>query len=1097
MLSMGSIGAFASKIFGSANDRKVKTYRPRVAVIAALEEQLSGLTDAELRERTKDFKRQLDEGATVDDILVEVFATVREAGKRSLGQRHFDVQMIGGMVLHGGNISEMKTGEGKTLVATLPVYLNALTGRGVHVVTVNDYLARRDSEWMGSVYKFLGLTVGCIIHGLDDDERRDAYNCDVTYGTNNEYGFDYLRDNMKTSAEEMVQFGHRPAMRGIKRAVAGLSALEDQDDRAVAGPMLNELMGRINRNGAMLDRLYASADHATQQSWIDTKAEVGTLLQSLGEDAAPRTAIEVLTKVSEKINGAYQPFGLPMTLADDQPIEHHYAIVDEVDSILIDEARTPLIISGPTEDRADLYISIDALMHKLVDGDYDVDLKQKQVALSEAGNVHIEALLKEAGMLKGEDLYDIENVTVVHHVNQALKAHKLFHLDRDYIVKDGEVVIIDEFTGRMMAGRRYSEGLHQALEAKEKVDIKPENQTLASITFQNYFRLYDKLAGMTGTATTEANEFMDIYSLDVIEVPTNVGIGRKDEDDEVYRTVAEKHRAIVAELADCHRRGQPVLVGTTSIEKSEELSRLLKDKKYIRDLSAYMRKQSETLKPGKEDALITSLNEVAGYMDELVKNAGNGDVIPHYVLNARFHEQEASIVAQAGVPGSVTIATNMAGRGTDIQLGGNVDYRLRDWTNEQVVKVEPPNESETAAERARIQADVATKKRVALEAGGLYVVGTERHESRRIDNQLRGRSGRQGDPGRSKFYLSLEDDLMKIFGGDRMDGMLTKLGLKEGEAIVHPWINRALEKAQQKVEARNFDSRKYVLKYDDVMNDQRKVIFERRIEIMGQDDVSDAIAGMRQEIIHELVAETIPENKYAEQWDTTKLHDELQRTFDIDLPIAAWAAEEGIADQEIRARVMKAIDDKAAAKTAEIGLENMHHIEKMVLLQTMDHLWREHIITLEHLRQVIGFRAYGQRDPVNEYKQEGFHHFETMLAKLREATVGQLMRVAIAPDQTGEELAQQMQPPEPPPMTMIHDTPEALGVTKEEFELAQSVLAREGRSAAPEIRQPMHVRKADGAIDPKDPTTWGRPSRNQPCPCGSGKKYKHCHGKHE
>jgi preprotein translocase subunit SecA len=1097
MLSMGSIGAFASKIFGSANDRKVKVYRPRTTSIAALEDDLSGLTDAQLRERTQDFKRQLDEGATVDDILEAAFATVREGGKRALGQRHFDVQMIGGMVLHGGNIAEMKTGEGKTLVATLPVYLNALTGRGVHVVTVNDYLAKRDSEWMGTVYTFLGLTVGCIVHGLDDDERRDAYNCDVTYGTNNEYGFDYLRDNMKNSAEEMVQFGHRPAMRGIKRAVAALSLLEDQDDRTVAGPMLNDLMSRVNRNGAMLDRLYMAAPETVQQTWLTTKTEVGTLLQSLGEDAAPRTAIDVLTKVSDQIVGAYRPFGLPMTLSDDEPIEHHYAIVDEVDSILIDEARTPLIISGPTEDRADLYISIDALMQKLITGDYDVDLKQKQVALSEAGNIHIEALLKDAGMLKGDDLYDIENVTVVHHVNQALKAHKLFHLDRDYIVKDGEVVIIDEFTGRMMAGRRYSEGLHQALEAKEKVDIKPENQTLASITFQNYFRLYDKLAGMTGTASTEANEFMDIYSLDVIEVPTNVTIARKDEDDEVYRTVAEKHRAIVAELVDCHRRGQPVLVGTTSIEKSEELSRLLKDKKYIRDLAAYMRKQVETLKPGKEDALIASLNEVAGYMEDQVKTAGNGDAIPHYVLNARFHEQEASIVAQAGVPGAVTIATNMAGRGTDIQLGGNVDYQLRDWVNAKSLNGGAPDETATATERTRIQTDVAAKKRTALDAGGLYVVGTERHESRRIDNQLRGRSGRQGDPGRSKFYLSLEDDLMKIFGGDRMDGMLTKLGLKEGEAIVHPWINRALEKAQKKVEARNFDSRKYVLKYDDVMNDQRKVIFERRIEIMGQDDVSDAISGMRQEIVHELVAETIPENQYAEQWNTTKLHDEIERIFDLDLPIAAWAAEEGIADQEIRERVMKAIDDKAAGKITEIGPENMHHIEKMVLLQTMDHLWREHIITLEHLRQVIGFRAYGQRDPVNEYKQEGFHHFESMLAKLREATVGQLMRVAIAPDQTGEELAQQMQPPEPPPLTMTQDTPEALGVSKEEFELAQSVLAREGRAPAPDAKQPMQVRKAEDQIDPADPTTWGRPSRNQPCPCGSGKKYKHCHGRHE
>jgi preprotein translocase subunit SecA len=587
MLSMGSLGALASKLFGSANDRKVKTYRPKVATIAALEDEVAPLSDEDLRRRTQDFKRQIAEGASLDDLLPAAFATVREAAKRSLKQRHFDVQMIGGMVLHGGNISEMKTGEGKTLVATLPVYLNALTGRGVHVVTVNDYLAKRDSEWMGQVYKFLGLTVGCIVHGLDDDQRRDSYNCDVTYGTNNEFGFDYLRDNMKSSAEEMVQFGHRPAVRGLKNAVARFETLEDKDDRKAAGPILNDLMSRINRNGAQLDRLYMMSGDALQADWNATKTSIGELLQGMGDDPAPTVAHEALAKAADKLADAYRPFGLPMTLADDQPIEHHYAIVDEVDSILIDEARTPLIISGPTEDRAELYNTIDALMLKLKETDYDLDLKQKQVALNEAGNEHMERLLREIDMLKGDSLYDIENVTTVHHVNQALKAHKLFHLDRDYIVKDGEVIIIDEFTGRMMAGRRYSEGLHQALEAKEHVEIKPENQTLASITFQNYFRLYDKLAGMTGTATTEANEFMDIYGLDVIEVPTNIGIGRRDEDDEVYRTSPEKARAIVSELVDCHRRGQPVLVGTTSIEKSEELSALLKDRKYIKDLAVY------------------------------------------------------------------------------------------------------------------------------------------------------------------------------------------------------------------------------------------------------------------------------------------------------------------------------------------------------------------------------------------------------------------------------------------------------------------------------------------------------------------------------
>jgi preprotein translocase subunit SecA len=1100
MLSMGSIGALASKIFGSANDRKVKTYRPKVATIAAFEAEVAALTDDGLRARTKAFKRQIAEGTSLDELLPAVFATVREGAKRSLKQRHFDVQMIGGMVLHGGNIAEMKTGEGKTLVATLPVYLNALTGRGVHVVTVNDYLAKRDSEWMGQVYRFLGLTVGCIVHGLDDDQRRDAYNCDVTYGTNNEFGFDYLRDNMKSSAEEMVQFGHRPAIRGLKKAVTRLEELEDKSDRKAAGPLLNELMNRINRNGATLDRLYFLSDEATKAGWEKTKASIGEILQGLGQEPAPEAAITGLSNAANHLTGAYEPFGLPMTLDDAQPIEHHFAIVDEVDSILIDEARTPLIISGPTEDRAELYNTVDALVLQLKDGEFDLDLKQKQVALNEAGNERMEQLLRDADMLKGDNLYDIENVTAVHHVNQALKAHKLFHRDRDYIVKDGEVIIIDEFTGRMMQGRRYSEGLHQALEAKEHVEIKPENVTLASITFQNYFRLYDKLAGMTGTASTEANEFMDIYGLDVIEVPTNLGIARRDEDDEVYRTSGEKHRAIIAELADCYRRGQPVLVGTTSIEKSEELSNLLKDRKYLRDLAVYMRKQADSLKAGKEDELIGALREIAGYIEGVLAKSASGDPIPHKVLNARFHEQEATIVAQAGVPGGVTIATNMAGRGTDIQLGGNIEFRLKDWLVEQRKLDKEPSEVEVAREREVLIADIARMKQQALDAGGLYVIGTERHESRRIDNQLRGRSGRQGDPGRSKFYLSLEDDLMKIFGGDRMDGMLTKLGLKDGEAIVHVWINKALEKAQQKVEARNFDSRKYVLKYDDVMNDQRKVIFERRIDIMAEDDVSATIQGMREEIVHELIAETIPETAYAEQWNTDKLGEQLKKVFDLDLPVKAWAAEEGIADQEIKQRVMQAVEDKVAAKDAEVGPENMRHIEKMVLLQTLDHLWREHIVTLEHLRHVIGFRGYGQRDPVNEYKQEGFQHFETMLTELREATVTQLSRVSLAPQETGEDLAQQMeaqgQQALPSDLIMTHDTPQSLGVTEAEFALADSVL-RGGQAddGSAEARRPLQSRSNNGAIDPKDPTTWGRPSRNQPCPCGTGKKYKHCHGK--
>ncbi len=1100
MLSMGSLGAFASKIFGSANDRKVKLLRPQVAAIAAVEDEVKALSDDDLRARTQAFKQQLDEGASVNDILVEAFATVREAARRALGQRHFDVQMMGGMVLHGGNIAEMKTGEGKTLVATLPVYLNALTGRGVHVVTVNDYLATRDSAWMGQVYKFLGLSVGVIVNGLDDDERRDAYNCDVTYGTNNEYGFDYLRDNMKMSAEEMVQFGHRPTIRGLSRLVTQLAALEDKEDRNVASPLLTELNNRIQRTGQLLDRLHERGSEAQQQSWLDGKMEIGKLYQSLGEQPAPPKAIEALTAATEILIAAFKPFALPMTLGADDPIRHHFAIVDEVDSILIDEARTPLIISGPTEDRAELYQTIDALMPQLAKEDYDIDLKQKQVSLTESGNVRMEELLKAADMMKGDHLYDIENVTVVHHLQQALKAHQLFHKDRDYIVKDGEVIIIDEFTGRMMAGRRYSEGLHQALEAKEQVDIKPENQTLASITFQNYFRLYEKLAGMTGTASTEANEFMDIYGLDVIEVPTNVGVGRKDEDDEVYRTTPEKYRAIVAELVDCHRRGQPVLVGTTSIEKSEELSRFLKDRKFLKELAIYMREQASTLKVGKEEPLIQSLIDVAVHIDDLLKGSGDGDPVPHKVLNARFHEQEATIVAQAGVPSAVTIATNMAGRGTDIQLGGNIEFRLRDWMATRADAGDAaPSEDDIAKQKTILQADIAEKKQKALEAGGLYVVGTERHESRRIDNQLRGRSGRQGDPGRSKFYLSLEDDLMKIFGGDRMDGMLKRLGLKEGEAIVHPWINKALEKAQQKVEARNFDSRKYVLKYDDVLNDQRKVVFERRIDIMGQDDVSDAITEMRTQIVSELVAECMPETAYAEQWNTAKLKEEVERIFKLDLPIPAWAAEEGIADQEVRDRVMKAVEEQAKAKEVEVGPENMRHIEKMVLLQTMDGLWREHIVTLEHLRQVIGFRAYGQRDPVNEYKQEGFHHFETMLTQLREATVAQLMRVELAPQETGEQLAAGFDSSATVPveMNMTHDTPETLGVSTEEFERANSILMGTGRAPTLEIKQPVQSRKTDGDVDPNDPSTWGKPSRNQSCPCGSGKKYKHCHGKHE
>ena len=941
---MLSLTTIAGKFFGTANDRKLKAYQPKVQAINALEPELEKLTDAALRERTAEFKRQVAEGTELDDLLVPAFATVREAAKRTLGQRHFDVQLIGGMVLNDGKISEMKTGEGKTLVATLAVYLNALAGKGVHVVTVNDYLARRDAEWMGQIYKFLGLTVGCIVHDLGPDERRKQYACDVTYGTNNEYGFDYLRDNMEHSLEAMVQRGH------------------------------------------------------------------------------------------------------------------NFAIVDEVDSILVDEARTPLIISGPVEDRSDLYTAVDAMVKGLDATCYEVDLKQRQVSLTEHGNEHMEELLKKAGLLASGNLYDIENVRLVHHINQALRAHLLFQRDRDYIVKNNEVIIIDEFTGRMMQGRRYSDGQHQALEAKEHVAIQPENRTLASITFQNYFRLYGKLAGMTGTALTEAAEFMDIYGLDVVEVPTNVTVARIDEDDEVYRTQGEKYRAIINLIKECRERGQPMLVGTTSIEKSEKLSSLLKDRKVLKDL-------------------------------------GISDPVPHQVLNARYHEQEAHIVAQAGVPGAITIATNMAGRGTDIQLGGNPDYRLRDWINEQTQKGAPPDEAIVEKERTRIRDDVAAKKKVALEAGGLYVVGTERHESRRIDNQLRGRSGRQGDPGHSKFFLALDDDLMKIFGSDRMDGVLQRLGLEENEAITHPWINKALEKAQQKVEARNFDARKYILKYDDVMNDQRKVIFEQRIDLMGDEDVHETVIDMRHQVIDDMIARHIPEKAYAEQWDAKGLKAGVHQVFDLDLPIEQWATEEGIAENEIRERLEKAVEAAAEKKSAEIGAEPMRQVEKMVLLHTLDHLWREHIVNIEHLREVIGLRGYGQRDPLNEYKTEAFNLFESLLANLRTAVTGQMMHLQLRRD---EPPPVQQEPL--PPMRASHINP-TTGEEEIDPEHAEATAvikaARSGGGGVAVAERPAPVRRraVAGAASTSDPASWGKVSRNAPCPCGSGKKFKHCHGK--
>jgi preprotein translocase subunit SecA len=927
------IVALARKLFGSANDRRLRPYYPKVDEINALEPELEALSDEALRARTAEFRKRVAAGTPLDDLLVPAFATVREAAKRTLGQRHFDVQLIGGMVLHEGAIAEMKTGEGKTLVATLPVYLNSLSGKGVHVVTVNDYLARRDAEWMGQIYKFLGLTVGVIVHGMDDDARNAAYACDVTYGTNNELGFDYLRDNMKYELPQMVQRGHV------------------------------------------------------------------------------------------------------------------YAIVDEVDSILIDEARTPLIISGPLDDRSDFYNTIDAFIPKLDKGHFEIDEKLRTVTLTESGMEYLEGILRDAGLLKTGSLYDIENVSVVHHVNQALRAHKIFLRDRDYIVKSGEVVIIDEFTGRMMPGRRYSEGLHQALEAKEHVAIQPENQTLASITFQNYFRLYAKLAGMTGTAATEADEFMDIYKLEVVEVPTNMPMIRDDQDDEVYRTAAEKYGAIVELLKDCKQRGQPVLVGTVSIEKSENLAEMLRKEGW---------EQHDFSDPNAFAALYSG--------DE---GAARAKVFA--VLNARYHEQEAYIIAQAGVPGAITIATNMAGRGTDIQLGGNADMRIR----QELSDVEDPREREHDPRATEIRAQVARLKEKALKAGGLFVLGTERHEARRIDNQLRGRSGRQGDPGRSKFFLSLDDDLMRIFGSDQLGGMLQKLGLKEGEAIVHPWINKALEKAQQKVEARNFDIRKNLLKYDDVMNDQRKVVFEQRIELMREQDVSGTIADMRHSVIEELVARHIPENAYPEQWDTAGLKAEVGNVLGLALPVDEWAKEEGIADQEVRERIQRATDEVMAGKVAKYGAEIMRYVEKSILLQTLDHLWREHLVMLDHLRQVIGFRGYAQRDPLNEYKSEAFQLFDSLLTRLREGVSAQLLRVEIvASPPTMDEL---------PPMEAHHIDP---STGEDELALAASAVAADaGGRVLPAARKR------------EDPSTWGKVGRNEPCPCGSGKKYKHCHGR--
>ena len=896
---MLGIGTVARKIFGTPNDRKVKLARPLVDRINALEPEFLALSDAGLIDKTNEFRKRVADGETLDAILPEAFANCREAARRALGLHAFDVQLMGGIFLHQGNISEMKTGEGKTLVATFPCYLNALSGNGVHVVTVNDYLAKRDAEWMGKVYSALGMTTGVVYPQQPEAEKKAAYAADVTYATNNELGFDYLRDNMKSSLDEMNQRGH------------------------------------------------------------------------------------------------------------------NFAVVDEVDSILIDEARTPLIISGPSQDRSELYQTIDAVIPELEEDAYKIDEKTRNVTFTDEGNEYLEELLKARGILpEGQSLYDPESTTIVHHVNQSLRAHKMFQKDKDYIVRNNEVVLIDEFTGRMMAGRRLSDGLHQAIEAKEGCAIQPENVTLASVTFQNYFRLYDKLAGMTGTAVTEAEEFMEIYGLGVIEVPTNRPIARIDKDDAVYRTAQEKYDAIVAEIREAHGKGQPILVGTTSIEKSEMLSALL-------------------------------------------TKAG----IRHNVLNARQHEQEAQIVADAGKLGAVTIATNMAGRGTDIKLGGNVEFKIM-----EAIAAQP--EADPEAIRRRIEEEHKADEEAVKAAGGLFVLATERHESRRIDNQLRGRSGRQGDPGTSAFFLSLEDDLMRIFGSERLEKVLSTLGMKEGEAIIHPWVNKSLERAQAKVEARNFDIRKQLLKFDDVMNEQRKVIFKQRLDIMKAADLSEIVSDMRAEVIDDLVDEYMPPKTYADQWNIEGLYAAVLEKMNMDLPVIDWAAEEGVGDEEIIERLDKAADEMMAAKAAQFGPDTMRMIEKQVLLQTIDSKWREHLLTLEHLRSVVGFRGYAQRDPLNEYKNEAFQLFESMLNSLRADVTQKLAQIR--------------------PMTET----EQQSLMRELEQQRAAMMA----GVQPETPEQTPEDAAPGFVE-SDPTTWGNPGRNEQCPCGSGKKFKHCHGR--
>jgi preprotein translocase subunit SecA len=909
---------FATKLFGSSNERALKKYYGCIEPINALESRYEAMSDEELKDCTQKFRKRIADDETLEDIQYEAFAVVREAAKRTLGQRHYDVQLVGGAVLHDGKISEMRTGEGKTLVSTLPVYLNALSGLGVHVVTVNDYLAKRDAEWMGQIYRFLGLEVGCITNDIVDADRKAAYAADVTYGTNNEFGFDYLRDNMKFHLDSMVQ----------------------------------------------------------------------------------------------------RPF--------------NFAIVDEVDSILIDEARTPLIISGPSENSSEMYVAANKIIPYLEDDDFELDEKMKTVTLTDEGTERIEQLLKETGALVEGSLYDMQNIALVHHANQALRAHKLFFAEKDYIVKDDKVIIIDEFTGRMMDGRRFSDGLHQALEAKEGVEIQNENQTLASITFQNYFRMYPKLAGMTGTAMTEASEFADIYGLAVIDIPTHVEVKRIDDDDQIYKNIDEKFDAIHGLIKEANERNQPVLVGTTSIEKSEMLAAMLKKNK-----------------------------------------------IKHNVLNARHHEQEAFIIAQAGRPGAVTIATNMAGRGTDIQLGGNLDMRVEAEIDETWT------EAKKAKALEKIKAEIKVDRQTVKDAGGLFVMGTERHESRRIDNQLRGRSGRQGDPGETVFFLSLEDDLMRIFGSERMETLLAhkKVGLREGEALTHPWISKILERAQAKVEAMNFDVRKNLLKFDNVMNDQRKVIYDQRREIMEANDVHEYVEDMRNDLIEDLVHRCIPNKSYAEQWDMDTLENEVQRLFNLELPVKDWAKEEGIAEAEILERVQSATDHKMAAKSANTGPEVYKNLEKALFLQKLDQCWKEHLLNLDHLRQGINLRAYGQRDPLNEYKAEAFGMFEAMLDQLREGITETLSFVEFNVDADAGQLLMRREE-----NARLQETRVDPATLRDNMRPKKQNVGYQA-----DKNEPFTHQKTE--FDENNPQTWGKVQRNAACPCGSGKKFKHCHGK--